>query len=132
MEIRNTSHIELTTDVITKEGRKVILKPHGVLDVANVDEKSLKASLENGKLKTFLEKKYIIQGSIIKGDAKEVEKLSKADAKIVEAKVKEEKKKEAKEEKKEEAKEEKKEKKEKKENKENKEEEKVEDVEELK
>lgn len=92
-EIRNISHVELTTDVLKKDGKsKVVIVPFGVMNMADVDEKSLKASLENGRLKKMMEQKLIVSGQLIKGDAKKIEKLDADEGKKIEAKVKKEKK----------------------------------------
>ena len=92
-EIRNISHIELTTDVLKKDGGKVVIPPHGVLNTKDVDEKSLKASLDSGRLKGMIEQKIIVHGATIKGDAKPVEKLDTEEGKKIEAKVEKKKKK---------------------------------------
>lgn len=86
-EIRNLSHIELPTDVKTKDGKQVVLQPYGKLDLDKVDEKSLNVSLANGRLKGYIDRKFVIYGAIIKGDAKKIEKVNKEDAKKIEAKV---------------------------------------------
>lgn len=92
-EIRNVSHIELPTDLKTKEGKQVVILPHAKLDTSNIDEKSLKASLENGRLKNYVDRKFIVQGTMITGDAKKIEKLDAAEGKKIEAKVEKKKKK---------------------------------------
>ena len=86
-EIRNLSHVELTTDVVTKDGGRLIIMPYQVANLKNVDEKSLKASIENGQLKSMVDQKLIIVGTMIKGDAKEIEKLDGEESKKIEAKV---------------------------------------------
>lgn len=92
-EIRNISHIELTTDVFKKDGKsKVVIAPYGVMNMTDVDEKSLKASLEGGRLKAMIDKKLIIVGQLIKGDAKKIEKLDLEEGTRIEAKAKKEKK----------------------------------------
>jgi hypothetical protein len=93
-QIRNITHIEFPTDVARKDGKgNMVIMPHGVLNAAEADEAQLKASLKGGALKDLIEKKRIVVGQMITGDAKKIEKVHKEEAKKIEAKIAKDKKK---------------------------------------
>ena len=76
MKIRNITNIELTTDVLRADKKgNLIIKPFEEIDENKVDKESLKASLEKGRLKNMVEKKILVVGNMIKGDAKEAVKI---------------------------------------------------------
>jgi len=87
-EIRNITNMELTTDLKrTDVVGKAVIKPFGKLVVAQVNSEEIKSSLKDGLLKKMVDNKWIVVGDIIKGDAKPVEKVEKAEAKKIEEKI---------------------------------------------
>lgn len=76
-QIRNVYGADLTTDVDKKDGSgKVVIKAGQLLDEALCVAESLKKSLKDGSLKRAFDKKWIMAGAMIKGEAAKANKIT--------------------------------------------------------
>jgi hypothetical protein len=86
--IRNVSNIEsINTDIKYNDGKAVFIKAGQAIDISKFDQDIFNKSLKDGMIGKMIEKKWLVIGETIVGNAVDTQKL--ADQELIDAKKKE-------------------------------------------